>query len=564
MVKNFFKNGTAFLNSRQTSILSAAFVIMGMYGLSAILGFIRNRLLVAVFFPQFKWQTDVYFAAFRIPDIIFQILVVSALGPAFIPIFSGLLSQKKGKKAWVMAANVINVGLLVFLILATLAFLLASHLSKLVAPGFSPKELHLLTSLLRLLLLAQGFFVISAVLTGILQSFQRFLLPALSPVVYNLGLILGIVFLSKSFGIYGPVFGAIIGAFLHLFIQLPSALKLGLKIIPRLKFTDPLIFKIGRLMLPRALALAIEQLYLTFALALASGMPTGRVALFTFAQQIIQFPVNIFGSSFGQASLPTLSFEAAQKRLLQFKKTFILAFHQILYLTVPSSVVILILRIPVVRLLFGARGFTWEDTIVTGHTVALFSLAIFAQATSHLLIRGFYALHDTKTPLYCVSLTAAINIGLSFFLTRIFDPCLLGRISTLNSPVGLALAFSIANLLHFFLLLFWLDKKVGYFDKLKVFLPAGKIFLAGFIMAIFLWAPMRLLDQLIFDTTKTINLIILTLVVSLIGFSVYFFLTWALKIEETKMLFQFLRKIGRLKTFLGKQDEVVGETGLNA
>lgn len=547
MVKNFFKNGRAVLNSRQTSILSAAFVIMAMYGLSAVLGFIRNRLLVAVFFPQFKWQTDVYFAAFRIPDIIFQILVVSALGPAFIPVFSGLLSQKKSKKAWAMAANVINVGLFVFLILATLAFFLASHLSKLVAPGFSPKELHLLTSLLRLLLLAQGFFVISAVLTGILQSFQRFLLSALSPVVYNLGLILGIVFLSKSFGIYGPVFGAIIGAFLHLFIQLPSVLKLGLKIVPRVKFADPLILKIGQLMFPRALALGVEQFYLTFALALASGMPAGRVALFTFAQQIIQFPVNVFGSSFGQASLPTLSFEAAQKKLSQFKKTFILAFHQILYLAVPASIVVLVLRIPIVRLLFGARGFSWEDTIVTGQTVALFSLAVFAQATAHLLIRAFYALHDTKTPLYCVSLTAAINIGLSFFLTRIFDLRLLNRISTLNSPVGLALAFSIANLLHFFLLLFWLNKKVGYFDKLKVFLPAGKIFLAGFIMAIFLWAPMRLLDQLIFDTTKTINLIILTLVVSFIGFSVYFFLTWALKIEETKMLFQFLRKVGKLK-----------------
>jgi len=543
MVKNFIKNGTAFLNSQQTNILSAAFVIMGMYGLSAILGFIRNRLLVAVFFPQFKWQADVYFAAFRIPDIIFQILVVSALGSAFIPVFSGLLSQKKEKKAWGIAANVINIGLFVFLGLAALAFCFAPFLSKIIAPGFTPEEMRLLISLLRLLLLAQGFFVISAVLTGILQSFQRFLLPALAPVVYNLGLILGIVFLSRFFGIYGPIFGAIIGAFFHFFIQLPTALNLGLEFLPQLRFTDPLILKIGRLMLPRALALTVEQLYLTFALALASGMPAGRVALFTFAQQIIQFPVNIFGSSFGQASLPTLSFEAAQKRLFQFQKTFILAFHQILYLAVPAGVVVLVLRIPVVRLLFGARGFTWEDTIITGQTVALFSLAIFAQAATQLLIRGFYALHDTRTPLYSVFLTAILNIGLSFFLARVFNFCLLNRICTLNSPVGLALAFSVASIFHFLLLFFWLDKKVGHFNRLKVFLPAGKIFFSGFVMAIFLWAPMRILDHLIFDTTRTINLIFLTLIVSLIGFLAYFFLTWILKIKEAKTLLQFAKKI---------------------
>ena len=160
MVKNFLKNGTAVLNSRQTNILSAAFVIMGMYTTSAVLGFVRNRLLVAVFFPQFKWQTDVYFAAFRVPDIIFQILVVSALGSAFIPVFSELLSRKKEKKAWEVAGNVINIGLFAFLVLATLAFVLAPFLSKLVAPGFSSEELRLLVGLLRFLLLAIFYILI--------------------------------------------------------------------------------------------------------------------------------------------------------------------------------------------------------------------------------------------------------------------------------------------------------------------------------------------------------------------------------------------------------------------
>jgi putative peptidoglycan lipid II flippase len=563
MVKNLIRKGRAVLNSRQTTIVSAAFVIMGMYCLSAVLGFIRNRLLVAVFFPQLKWQTDVYFAAFRIPDIIFQILVVSALGSAFIPLFSGLVSQKKENAAWATASNLLGTAIVVFLILAAVVALLAPLFSKLIAPGFSLEELSLLVRLMRLLLLAQGFFVISAVLTGILQSFQRFLLPALSPVVYNLGLILGIVSLSKFFGIYGPVFGALIGAFFHFLIQIPAVVKLGLKFSSRVNFGDPAVLKVARLMLPRALALGVEQFYLTFALALASGMPTGRVALFTFAQQIVQLPVNIFGSSFGQASLPALSSEVARRQLARFKKTFILTLRQILYLAVPAGAVTLVLRIPLVRLLFGARGFTWEDTLITAKTVALFSLAVFGQAATHLLIRGFYALGDTKTPLYSVSLTAAINIALSFLLTRIFNVYIpLGRISTFNSPVGLALAFSLANIFHFLLLSVWLDKRVGHFDRQAVLLPAGKIFFAGSFMALSLWAPMKLLDQLILDTTRTLNLIILTATVSLIGFSAYFFLTRLLKLEEVEILHRLFKKIGRLNILAGKQKEIVGEATL--
>jgi len=542
---NSLKNGTAVLNSRQRSILSAAFVLMGMYSLSAVLGFIRNRLLVAVFFPRFKWQTDVYFAAFRIPDLLFQVLVVSALGPAFIPIFSSLLSGKKKERAWKFASNVLYTALFTFFLLVSLTFFSTPFLAKTIAPGFSPQETQLLIKLQRILLFVQGFFVLSAILTGILQCFRRFLLPALAPVVYNLGLIFGIVVLSPSFGIYGPVFGALLGAFLHFLIQLPSVVNLGFKLNWHLDLHDPLLRKVGRLMIPRALSLGVEQIYLTFALALASTMPAGRVALFNFARQICQFPLNLFGSSFGQAVLPFLSSAVARKNISRFRGAFLLSLHQIFYFAIPTSVALLTLRIPFVRLLFGARGFSWEDTIITGWTVAFFSLGLFAQSGLQLVIRGFYAFQDTKTPFLGAVFSTLLNIFLAFFLTKVFNFCFLGRVCTLNSPVGLSLAFSLSSVFNFLFLFLLLDKKVN-FQKKEILLPFFQISLSSLLLGLFLWLPMRILDRLVFDTTRTVNLLFLTLFVSLVGFFVYLKTTFALGLKEGRVIFSFLKRLGHL------------------
>lgn len=530
---------------------------MAMYFLSYILAIVRNRLLISVFFGEKRSQVDVYFAAFRIPDIIFQLLVVGALGAAFIPVFSGLLSQKREKRAWGVAANVISLGGLLFLLASCPAFIFARPLSKLVAPGFEPARLNLMASLVRILLFVQGFFVISAAFTGILQSHQRFLLPALAPVVYNLGIILGIVFLSSYFGIYGPALGAVAGAFFHFVIQAPLVFKLGFKPRLDLDFRNFYIKKIGRLMFPRTLSLAVAQLELTVPIILSSGMAVGRVAIFSLAQQLIFVPITLFGSSIGQAALPTLSSEVARERFESFKDIFTGSLNQILYLSVPASVLLLILRIPVVRLFYGARGFTWEDTIICGQTVALFALGIFAQAAIHLLVRSFYALEDTKTPLFLGIVAAAVNVGLSVGFTKVFNLQILGRASTFNSPVGLAFAASTSSILHVFLLFFWLQKSVGSFERVKFVLPQAKVFLSGFAMAVFLWAPMRILDRFILDTTRTINLLVLTVVVSTIGATVYFLLTWALKIKEAEILVELFSKLGGWKKELVKTPEVI-------
>ena len=175
MVKNFLKNGQNLLNRPQYSILSAASVIMATTALSRILGLLRDRLLAGSFFgPGYSWQLDAYFAAFRLPDMIFQLLVVGALSAAFIPVFTSYLSKDKAK-AFTLSSAIISLSLIAFLILALFLYFFSLPLSRLIAPSFSPEELSLMASITRVLIIAQGLFVVSSFITGILQSHLHFL-----------------------------------------------------------------------------------------------------------------------------------------------------------------------------------------------------------------------------------------------------------------------------------------------------------------------------------------------------------------------------------------------------
>ena len=287
MVNNFLKNSKTLLLRKQSNILSAASVLMIAVFFSRVLGLLRDRFLAGTFFDaNTAWQLDVYFAAFRLPDMIFQLLVVGALSAAFIPVFTDYLLKNK-KRAWQLASTIITFGIILFFF--------AKPLSQLIAPSFSPTEVILMTRLTRLLVIAQGAFVISSFLTGILQSQQHFIVPALSPIAYNLGIIFGIITLSPHFGIYGPAIGVLIGAFLHLIIQLPLIKKVGFVFKPSFNIKDHGVRRIGKLMLPRTLALAVSQIELTVAVSIATSLSSGSLAIFYFAQHLNALPVGLFG-----------------------------------------------------------------------------------------------------------------------------------------------------------------------------------------------------------------------------------------------------------------------------
>jgi len=552
MVKNLIKTGKHLLTRRQNNILSAASVLMITVFFSRILGLLRDRFLAGAFFSADKtWQLDVYFAAFRLPDMIFQLLVVGALSAAFIPVFTKYLYHNKHnkKQIWHLASAVITLGLCLFIILAAVLFIFAKPLNQLIAPTFSFDQLKLMTSLTRLLILAQIGFLVSNFITGILQSHRHFLVPALSPIAYNLGIIFGIIFLSPSIGIYGPTFGVLLGSLLHLIVQLPLVSKIGFKYKPVIDISHPGVRRIGRLMLPRTLALAVSQIELTVAVFIATSLAPGSLAIFYFAQHLNALPVGLFGATIGQAALPSLSQQHTAKSKDKFQQLFINSFNQILYLSLPASMILLVLRIPIVRLAFGTPNFPWQATILTGKVVAFFAISVFAQALIQILVRAFYALSNTSIPFFIGTSAVLLNVALSFLF-----------VYRLNlSILGLALAISLASFFQASFLLIFLNKLIKGFDKRKLIFPFLKMSLATILTGFALWFPLRLLDRYVLNTARNIDLLILTFITSIIGIFVYLSLSKLLRIKEFNSFLNLLRRITNFQKILSQAETTLHE-----
>ncbi len=549
MVSRFFYNSQKLINRKQTSILSAAAVLMLTVFLSRILGLIRDRFLAGAFFsPETAWQLDVYFAAFRLPDMIFQLLVVGALSAAFIPVFSQYLVKDK-KEAWHVASTVISLGLVGFAVLAGLLIVFAANLSRLIAPSFSAVELGLMVNLTRLLVLAQFSFLISAFLTGMLQSYHHFIVPALSPIAYNLGIIFGILVLSPVLGIFGPAVGVLLGAFLHLLIQLPLIREIGFRFKLSFDFKHLGVKRIGRLMLPRTLALAVSQIELTLAVFIATALPAGSLAIFYFAQHLNSLPVGLFGATIGQAALPSLS-QITDEDLQKFKALLIASLNQVLFLSLPAGMILLILRVPAVRLAFGTANFPWQATLLTGKVVALFAISVFAQSAVQILVRGFYALSNTRTPLFLGALSVLLNVGLSLMFVYSFN---LG-------VMGLALGISLASFFQAALLFTVLMKKLGGAGLAEFWLPFLKMAAATLLTGLALWLPMRFLDRYLLDTAKTFDLIVLSTLTTLIGLGVYAILSKILKITELNGFIDLIHKVRHLKSTLKTSETALEPT----
>lgn len=541
---SILKNGTGIFKKKQQDILSAAFVIGAAVAISRILGLIRYRLLAAHFGDEIH-LLDSYIAASILPDAIFEVLIFGTIALAFIPIFSKYLSHKKLEKAWELSSRMVSIGLLVFLVFTAIIMIFAPSIASIIAPGLVAKEPQtqvLIARLLRVMILAQLFFVVSIFLTGVLQSFQRFLVPALASIFYNVGIIISIIFLAPVIGIYAPAFGMILGALLHMVVQLPLALSLGFKFRFNIDFKNKDVAEMFRLMWPRSIALGLTRISDLVNIALASIATLGSIVSFNFAQVLQLVPIAFFAGSISQAALPSLSLESHTQRSEKFKQLFIQSFHQILFLVLPSAAILAILRIPTVRLVFGARELPWDITVLTGRTLIAFSVGIAAQALSLLLMRSFYALRDSFTPVKVNIISVGLNVLLSLTFLIVLH----------LSIVWLAIAYSVAQIVNCVLLLYLLDKKIGGFDKIELLAPVIKMGFITLVTAVSLYIPMKLLDQLIFDTTRTVGLILLTSTASAVGLSVYVFLSWVFKINELFIFASLLKRVlgwpAKLKT----------------
>ncbi len=545
MPTDFLKKGLNLLLKRQTNILSAAFVIMITVVLSQLLGLVRQRLLASIFGASNT--LGIYLASSRLPDFLFQIIIAGALSSAFIPVFSSLLVKDKKQDAYKLGSTLLIFSLFIFTIFALILFIFANYFSHIMAPGFSHSQVVLMGNLTKIIIFGELLFMIGSFLSAVLQSYNHFFISGIAAALYNLGIIIGIVFLSPFVGIYSAAYGVVIGALIFVLAQIPSIRKVGFSFSPSFSIKESGVIEVFHLMWPRTLGIGIFQLGTVATVTLVSLLPDpGRnYVIFDYAQILSFAPIVLFGQSIAQAAFPILSKEKDQ--IMEFKTTFVTSFNQILYLMLPISVLFLVLRIPIVRLIFGAGAFDWQATVLTGRTLAFFSISLFAQGLIYLVSRGFYAMHEAKTPLYVGAFSTAIMLGLGFMMISFYH----------FGIEGIAFAFSFGNIINFSLLFIFLDRKVGGFDKLNLSISVAKIFAASFFTGFALYIPIKLLDQLVFDTTKTINLIILTGIASLAGLSIYLFLTWIFNVEEAKTFLLLFKKVGNWREILGKSEEAI-------
>jgi len=500
-------------------VLSAAFIITLAGLTSRFLGLIRDRLLASSFGAGDT--LDVYYAAFRIPDLIYNLLILGALSSALIPVFTGLISKDREKEAWDLINGIINILFLSIIFISAVFCLFTPLIMRWLTPGFSPEKMALTVSFTRIMFFSPIFLGISGIFGGILTSFRRFLIYSIAPVFYNIGIIIGVIFLTRILGVMGLAWGVVLGAFFHMLIQYPAAKKLGFYHSWTFftAWQNAQVKKVFRLMFPRTLGIAVSQINFLVITIFASTLTSGSLAVFTFAQNLQSVPLGLFGISFAIAAFPLLSSLVAKEEKADFIKIFSVTLRQIIFFVIPLSAFIFVLRAQIVRVVLGSGKFDWEDTILTFQCLGIFTLSLFAQSVTPLLTRAFFSFHDTKTPFYIALISETINILLVIFLIEKM------------AVIGLALSFSWGNVIQALILFFVLRKKFAIRDDRNILRSLTKIITASLLAAIAIQICKDLTD--IWLNIDTFLGIFTQLSVSLTcGLAIFILICYLLKLEE--------------------------------
>lgn len=434
---------------RNSTIVSAAALVAVSSLLSRLLGLFRDRLFAAHFGAG--PELDAYFAAYRIPDLIFNLLVLGTLTAAFLPVFSSYLSKgDDGKKqAFAVAESLFFITVVLLTLCAVVLYIFTPKIIPLMAPGFDAQRRSLMIDLGRIMLLQPILLGASSILGTILISFNRFFAYAVAPILYNFGIILGVIFFVPSMGIRGVAWGVVLGAVMHLLVQLPSTVKIGFHFRPSLRFQDEGLKHIGRLMVPRLIGLVAGQVNDLVVNVIGSTLIVGSIAAYAFADNLQNVPIGLVGISFAVAAFPQLSRAAAENASEVFSRTLVRTIRLVLFLAMPLSVAMLLLRAEIVRVVLGTGRFDWSDTKLTFSILSILVLSVFAQSLVPLLARAFFAMHDTKTPMIASIITILVNIVGAFFLGKQFG------------AMGLAWAFSVASMVNFIILITALHSRLG-------------------------------------------------------------------------------------------------------
>lgn len=573
MIKKIF-------NSQSKTITSAAVVLGAASLVSRILGVLRDRILAGKFGAGD--ELDIYFAAFRIPDLIYSLLVVGALTAGFIPVFTSYWNGRKKEspdchpegaqrpknpsgddeifhfvqndtggdknkeEAWYLANSILNILALGLIIACGLGIIFARQIIPLIAPGFNPEKISMTANLTRIIFLSPIFLGISGVFSGILQSFKNFLTFALAPILYNLGIIFGALFLTNYFGLYGLALGVILGGFLHMLVQIPPAISSGFHYKPVFNLAHEGVKRIGKLMLPRTLSLGVSQLNFIAMTFIASTLAAGSIAVFNFAYNIYALPFGIIAVSYAVASFPSLTESAVKKDWQGYAQNFSSTFRQILFFIIPASVFLIVLRAQLVRVILGAGKFDWSDTILTIESLQYLALGLFADSLILLMIRGFFALEDTITPAVISLVGTFVRLAGAFVFVKYF------------SVSGLALGYAIGSIITMILLWIFLEEKVGDLKQNEIIGAGFKILLSAAVAGLATYGMLHLVAPLV-NMQTFVGIFIQGLSAGLVGIAVYATVGFLIKSQE---MFSFWQAVTQRLPWkkVAPREEIITET----
>ena len=550
-MKNFSQKVKSSWFGSQT-ITRGTFTIAFFTVCSAILGLVRDRIFATHFLVskvgEASQSLDVYYAAFFVPDTLYYLIFLGALAAAFVPVFTSYVSKGEEKEAFHIANSFLNISLLSLFVLTLIIFAFAPFFVKLVAPGFDAEKQKITSSLVRVMLLSPLFFGISNTAGGILNSFKRFTIFAIAPSLYNIGIIVGTLTLFKSYGIYGAAIGVIFGAFCHMLIQVIGAYRVGFRWRPIIDIKHEAVRKIFKLMIPRAMALAADRINRYVFMVVASTLAVGSVSIVNLSTNLQSFPVSFFGIAVATATFPFLAEAASLNKNEEFIHNLSRGIRYILYLIIPSSIIIILLRAQIVRIILGAGNFGWSDTRLTAASLGIMAISLFAQSIIPLLCRAFYAIKNTLTPLKLSIWSILVNIVGSLIFTRHF--MIVPFLSVLKLKdgfdpriIGLPIAFSLSSIVYLILLWVKLRGKIGIFDK-GIFHAVLKMLLSSLILVLVVQGSKYLFGSIL-DLNHTINLLIQFLAASILGIFVYILASHYLGLNESNRIIEKITRFNK-------------------
>jgi putative peptidoglycan lipid II flippase len=501
-------------------VLAQASLVLTVAALaSRILGWLRLLVIGSQFGASA--DLDAYFAAFRIPDLIFQLVVAGALSAALIPVFSSYRAREEEAEAWRLASSVINLVLIALGVLSLLMAIFAPVFVPLVAPGFDQPTTELTVRMTRIMLLSPVFIGMGAVVSGILNSYERFTVPAVAPLLYNLCIIGSAIVLAPLIGVQGLAIGVVIGSIAHLAVQLPDLRRVGQRYDLTIGLGHPGVRQVVWLMGPRVLGLAAGQINFLASTFLASGLAEGSLTAYNYAFQLMQVPVGVVGVSVAIALFPRLSRAAALGKIREVRATVAQALRILIFAAAPLTAIMIVLRGPLTAVFFQYGLFSASSTDRTAGALLFFTLGLAAFIVVAVLARAFYALQDTRTPVIWAVVAVALNVPLMAWLVGPMgiDGLALATAATVSLEVlGLVWA------LHSRLDGLNLDEVAPSLARSALAGGAAALVMFGALRSVELWLPELLTDPL--------GRLVILLVVSGMGLAAFLLVAAGLRSAE--------------------------------